>query len=77
MSSDNGTPIGQHFVRGRASAPNSGQRTKLTTGVNVGQPSGGELNNGAAPASRPGADVSTQTGVARNANDGAIRHPAK
>jgi hypothetical protein len=52
-------PIGQHFVRGRASAPNNGQRTKLDPGVNVGQPSGGELNNGPAPAAPADSMVNT------------------
>jgi hypothetical protein len=62
--SDNGTPIGQHFVRGRASAPNSGQRTRLAHGVNVGQPSGGELNNGPAPAGdHPCADIDMTHGA--------------
>jgi hypothetical protein len=32
------TPIGQHFVRGRASAPNNGQRTVAGTAGDIGQP---------------------------------------
>jgi hypothetical protein len=68
--------IGQHRDSG-GSAPNSGQKNIRGTTGDVGQPSGGELNNGPAPASAPGSDISTQTGVARGPNDGAMRYPAK
>jgi hypothetical protein len=68
--------IGQHRV-GTVGGGNTGQRNVRGTAGDVGQPSGGELNNGPAPASAPGSDISTQTGVARGPNDGAMRYPAK
>jgi hypothetical protein len=49
-------PIGQHFVRGRASAVNNGQSSRIRPGADVGDESGGEHQN-AVPASRPDADV--------------------
>jgi hypothetical protein len=60
--------IGQHRVIGRDAAPNNGQRSVAGTAGDVGQPSGGERNNGPVPASRPDADISTQTGVAERRN---------
>ena len=55
-------PIGQHFVRGRASAPNSGQSARIRPGANVGDESGGEHQN-AVPASAPDADTDTTCGA--------------
>jgi hypothetical protein len=65
--------IGQHRA-GNVGAGNNGQRNVRGTAGDVGQPSGGELNNGPAPASRPDADIDTQTGVAENSYDRANRH---
>ena len=55
-------PIGQHFIRGRAAAVNSGQSSRIRPGANVGDESGGEHQN-AVPASRPDADVDTVCGA--------------
>lgn len=65
--SESRTGIGQHRVIGRDAAVNNGQRNIAGTPGDVGQPSGGEKNNGAVPASRRDSDISTQTGVAENA----------
>jgi hypothetical protein len=56
--------IGQHRSSGAAS--NNGQRQIRGTAGDVGNVSGGEKNNGPVPASRPDADISTQSGVAEN-----------
>jgi hypothetical protein len=63
--SENKMGIGQHRV-GSVGGGNTGQKNVRGTAGDVGQPSGGEKNNGPAPASAPNADISTQTGVARN-----------
>lgn len=73
--SENRQGIGQHRGDG-SGAPNSGQRERRDPAANVGNLSGGEKNNGPVPASKPGADISTQTGVARGPNDGTRRFPA-
>jgi hypothetical protein len=44
--------IGQHRA-GNVGAGNNGQRNVRGTAGDVGQPSGGELNNGPAPAAAP------------------------
>jgi hypothetical protein len=59
--------IGQHRGDGQP-AVNNGQKNIRGTAGDVGQPSGGEKNNGPVAASRPDADVSTQTGVAERRN---------
>jgi hypothetical protein len=74
--SENKQGIGQHGA-GNVGAGNNGQRQVRGTAGDVGQPSGGELNNGPAPAAAPDSMINTQTGVARNENDGALRHTAK
>jgi hypothetical protein len=58
--------IGQHRVIGRDAAVNNGQKNLAGTPGDVGQPSGGERNNGPVPASRPDADISTTTGAAES-----------
>jgi hypothetical protein len=55
--------LGQHRGDGQP-ASNNGQRNIRGTAGDVGQPSGGEKNNGPVPASRPGADIITTTGSA-------------
>ena len=60
-------PIGQHFVRGRASAPNSGQRTKLDSGVEVGQGSGGEEHS--QDHGVPGSKADSMTNTTHGAED--------
>ncbi len=69
----NKSGIGQHRVIGRDAATNNGQRNVAGTPGDVGQPSGGEKNNGPVPASRRDADISTQTNVERGRNDPARR----
>jgi hypothetical protein len=59
--------IGQHRGDGQP-ALNTGQKNILGTRGDVGNMSAGENNNGAVPASRPDADISTQTGVAERRN---------
>ena len=68
--------IGQQRGDGTG-APNSGQRNIRGTAGDVGQESGGERQNGPVPASRPDSDISTQSEVARNRNDGATKYPAE
>jgi hypothetical protein len=55
--------LGQHRGDGQP-AGNNGQRNIRGTAGDVGNMSGGEKNNRPVPASRPDADISTQTGVA-------------
>jgi hypothetical protein len=66
--------IGQHRV-GDVGGGNTGQKNVRGTAADVGMESGGERQNGPVPASAPDSDISTQTGVARNSNDRALRHP--
>lgn len=56
--------IGQHRDQS-GGAPNSGQKNIRGTAGDVGNMSGGRKNNGPVPASRPGSDISTTTGVGR------------
>jgi hypothetical protein len=65
--SENRQGLGQHRGDGQP-AVNNGQKNIRGTAGDVGQPSGGEKNNGPVPASRPDADISTQTGVAQRRN---------
>jgi hypothetical protein len=65
--SENKQGIGQHRGDGQP-AGNNGQKNIRGTAGDVGQPSGGEKNNRPVPASRPDADISTQTGVAERRN---------
>jgi hypothetical protein len=53
--------IGQHRV-GSVGGGNTGQKNIRGTAADVGQPSGGEKNNGPVPASRPDSDISTPRG---------------
>ena len=71
--SENRQGIGQHRGDGQP-AINNGQRNIRGTRGDVGNMSGGEKNNGLVPASRPDADISSQTGVAENSYDRANRH---
>lgn len=66
--------IGQQRGDGTG-APNSGQKNIRGTAGDVGHESGGERQNRPVPASRPDGDISSQTGVARNRNDGATKYP--
>jgi hypothetical protein len=65
--------IGQHRGDGTG-APNSGQRDIRGTTGDVGQPSGGELNNGPAPAAAPDSMINTTHGAAENDDDHANRY---
>jgi len=69
----NKSGIGQHRVIGRDAATNNGQRNVAGTPGDVGQPSGGERNNGPVPAGKPSGDISTQSMVERGRNDPARR----
>jgi hypothetical protein len=69
--SENRLGIGQHRV-GNVGAENNGQKNIRGTAGDVGQPSGGELNNGPVPAAAPDAminrshyDPSREAGEAR------------
>jgi hypothetical protein len=53
--------IGQHRSSGTSLTENSGQKTRIRPEARVGQPSGGEKNNGAVPAGRRDSDISSTT----------------
>jgi hypothetical protein len=60
--SENKMGIGQHRV-GAVGGGNTGQRSGREPAANVGQPSGGELNNGPAPAAAPDSFINTTHGA--------------
>jgi hypothetical protein len=60
MSNENRSGIGQHRGDGQG-ALNSGQRQRRDPAAQVGNLSGGEMNNVRVPASRRDADISSTT----------------